>query len=210
MIISNLEKRTQQDIFLKLNDSTGFYIDLATIVKFDLFKGKELSAEDINNIKEYISINRIKLKCITLISKRPRSIKEIKDYLKKINKKNDIEDESIRNNKILEILIKERYLNDIEFAKWWVDNRNLFKIKSKREIKYELLRKGIEEDIINNILEQEKGSNETNKIRTLCLKKFGIEKINDIDLKAKNKIVNYLIRKGYSYEDIKNALIIDS
>src|SRR4030065_449628 len=46
----------------------------------------------------------------------------------------------------------EQSLDDEEIAKWWVEQRLEFKNKSKRDLEYELRMKGIEKEIIDNVL----------------------------------------------------------
>src|SRR5436309_3472887 len=74
---------------------------------------------------------------------RPRSEKEIIDYLTKKN----VPEKTIEG--VLQYLKEKKYVNDTEFAHWWVDQRTRVKPKGKRFIAIELQQKGIARDIID-------------------------------------------------------------
>ena len=54
---------------------------------------------------------------------------------------------------VLERLERAGLLNDLEFARFWVENRETFRPKGIFALRYELRQKGIAEDIIQQVLE---------------------------------------------------------
>jgi len=74
---------------------------------------------------------------INYLSFRPRSEKEMRDYLTK--KKCD--DKTLK--RIIESLLRTKFLNDEEFARRFIEQRTKIKPKANRVIKYELKQKGI-------------------------------------------------------------------
>src|ERR1035437_11177164 len=83
---------------------------------------------------------------VRYLSFRPRSEKELRDYLKK--KKCD----DLTAKRILESLKRDRFINDEEFVRWWVEQRTLLKPKAVRVIKYELKQKGISDEIYDFVM----------------------------------------------------------
>lgn len=88
------------------------------------------------------------------VSIRPRSIAEIHEYLlKKIKKIKDISSDSI----IIQVLdrLKELgYADDLKFAKWWVNARFSSNPKGIYAIRYELMKKNVNREIINQAINE--------------------------------------------------------
>ena len=98
------------------------------------------------------------------LSFRPRSEKEVKRLLKK--KKCD----ELTSQRIIENLKEHKFLNDEEFARWWIEQRTFIKPKAWRVIKFELKQKGIAEEIIAEIRKDE-NSNRLGKGNKIGAKK---------------------------------------
>src|SRR4051812_38099109 len=90
-------------------------------------------------------------KALYYLSFRPRSEKEVKDYLLGKNKPQK-KDFVSPTQETIDIVIKKlkemKFLNDTEFAKSWVRSRTEYKPKSVGVIKMELKQKGIAPDMI--------------------------------------------------------------
>lgn len=138
--------------------------------------------------------------CIRYLSYRPRSEKEIIDYLtkKKI-------DEEIQ-RQIINKLKTYNFINDLEFVKFWIEQRVKFKHKPLRAIEYELKQKGIDGNLINDAM----GKFDKNVFDLENAKKLAERKLDfyrNLDpKKRKEKVMNYLLRKGFSYDVVKKAL----
>src|ERR1035437_2211959 len=89
---------------------------------------------------------------VRYLSFRPRSEKELRDYLKK--KKCD----DLTAKRILESLQRDKFINDEEFVRWWVEQRTLLKPKAVRVIKYELKQKGINKELVESFFKENEGS----------------------------------------------------
>jgi len=127
---------------------------------------------------------------------RPRSIKEVKDYLT-TRKDFSIQDADITITR----LIEQNYLNDQDFAAMWVRNRLLLKPKSTSVLRLELIKKGIDKDIINEVLSQ---LDETAQIASLS--DLITKKVRQTKYQNKQKLTEYLSRQGYSYSLVKKTL----
>jgi regulatory protein len=77
---------------------------------------------------------------------RPRSVFEIKQKLK--SKK--ITDDEIK--KTIAVLLENKLLDDKEFARMWVKDRNNFKPSGTYLLKMELRKFGINDDLIEEVL----------------------------------------------------------
>lgn len=140
------------------------------------------------------------------LSYRPRSKKEVLDYLKEKQKKAlSLTDTDIEN--ILIKLQEYNFLNDEDFAKFWIEQRSKYKGKPIRVIEYELKQKGISQDLINSSLfEKDKKETDLENAKKLATKKMDFYRSLPLD-KRREKVVNYLLRKGFSYDVVKKAIV---
>lgn len=135
-------------------------------------------------------------RALRFLTLRPRSEKEIRDFLVRKN----------FNTTIVEAVViklkNENLTNDEEFAVWWIEQRQEFKGKSKFAISLELSQKGISTEIIERTL------NSTDDLATAQAlwekKKRKFEGLPKDEYKK--KAYSFLQRKGYRYEIIKKIL----
>ncbi len=123
-----------------------------------------------------------------------RSEWELRDYLKRKEYGPDIIDQTI------EWLSQYGYVNDKKFADAWVVNRRLLKLTSSRRLRQELRQKRVADDCIDQALAEDE-TDEKQVLRDLIVRKQKQTKYQD-----KLKLMQYLSRQGYSYDDIKSVL----
>ena len=139
--------------------------------------------------------------CYRYLAIRNRSEKEIRDYL--IKKKAELE----IIDSIIELLKKQKFLNDEEFARGWVRQRAQFRPKGKTALKYELKLKGITPDIIEKVLaeEQEDVPDQLSQAKRLIEKR--VQKLKGAPRQEiYNKVGAFLARRGFDWDTIKKAI----
>jgi regulatory protein len=138
---------------------------------------------------------------IRFLSFRPRSEKELSDYLMK--KKCD----DLTAKRIIESLTRDKFLNDEEFVRWWVEQRTILKPKASRVIKFELKQKGISKDLIDSFFENEESStSDFTKALALAEKKMvRLVKLED-KRKIYEKLGRFLASKGFDWDTIKEVI----
>lgn len=150
-----------------------------------------------SNQKSQHPENRTSLNmAIKYLTSQPRSIYEMRGYLVKKGFNEDLVNDTI------EILLKQKYLDDLSFTRNFVESRVNHKPKSKFALAYELKKKGIEPDVIEDVL---KNYND----RDLAIKALDtkIKLWEHLDYKNFNqKIINFLQYRGFSY-DISISLL---
>jgi len=156
--------------------------------------GQELSDQKLMALKDQATLDKAYDRTLNLISHRPRSEWELRDYLKRKGCNEDLI------NQVLNRLCDRGYINDVDFARRWVENRHLLKSTSKRRLAQELRQKRISDDIISDVLQSDE-TDERQVLRKLIEHKRGQAKYQD-DL----KLMQYLARQGFSYDDIKSAI----
>jgi regulatory protein len=133
-------------------------------------------------------------KVYRFLSFRDRSEKEIRDYLR--NSENIDE--------IIEKLKEQGLINDEKFAKEWVQSRR--RKYGLRRIKQELLQKGIERSIIDQVLSSELRVQSEEQIAENALEKKNKAWENLEAMEFKKKAYGFLVRKGFEYEVVKEVV----
>lgn len=132
---------------------------------------------------------------------RPRSEKEIRDYLKK----KDATDKVI--DFVVEKLRSQKFIDDAEFIRWWVRQRTVIKQTSYMSIKRELALKGVDRDLIESTI-TDLGDEKEDELA--MAKKIVAKKIDKYDGFSKNevyqKLGGVLARRGFSWSIIKRAI----
>ncbi len=135
------------------------------------------------------------------LSYRPRSETEILDYLKK----EKLSEEII--SLIVTKLKEYKFINDREYAKFWIEQRVKSKRKPLRVIEFELKQKGINKEVIDEALST---FNEGKDLDLGSAKKLAEKKLdfyrNLSPQKRREKVMSYLLRKGFSYDVVKKVL----
>lgn len=191
-----------------LDERFAFGLDLETVTAFGLNKGQILTQHQVEKLFFDSFFGKLYNRVLNFLSYRPRSEKEVKDYLyKKLYKLKEIDQifkEELK-EKILEKLKKQKLLDDFEFASWWVNQRLDFNFFGQQRLRAELMTKGIKKEIIEKVLakiDQEKLLNLAKKL--LQKKKRLYRKLDP--KKLKEKLTGHLKRRGFSWEIMKTAI----
>jgi regulatory protein len=139
---------------------------------------------------------------INYLSFRPRSEKEMRDYLAK--KKCD----DVTAKRIIESLLRTKFLDDEEFARRFVEQRTKFKPKANRIIKYELKQKGISPELIDKLFEDKEDSKSSDFSKALDLAERKMPRFAKIEDKRKvyEKLGRYLASKGFDWDTVKAVI----
>ncbi len=157
-------------------------------------QNQEVSADELNKISDLICERRAYNYALSLLSRRDHTAKELKAKLSQKGFQRYCE-------KVVEKLISQDFVNDERFAEHFV--RELVNLKGygKRRVEQELFRKGVEKEIISNVLDETEFEDE--KLLGIIERKY----LRHLDTeKGVRKTVNSLIRLGYSYSEIRDAI----
>lgn len=153
------------------------------------------------------------LKAIQFLSYRPRSVKEVTENLEKTISKRKLPEAIVLEHKkliplVIRKLLEQKFLNDTEFARWWIDQRSRNKPKSKIVLKSELKQKGIASSIIESVMHDEEIQQMTDDYslaKQLVEKKIGKYKgLSRMDIYK--KLGGFLGRRGFSWEVTKRSI----
>ncbi|HMR86371.1 MAG TPA: RecX family transcriptional regulator [Candidatus Nanoperiomorbaceae bacterium] len=179
-----------------VDNEFSFSLDETQLVTLGLKKGDAIDELQLSELKNESDFGKNYIRAVDLISRRLRSEREIRDYARR---KQWTEDNTER---VIDRLCERGYLNDERFAESFVRSRANTRNFSAKRMKVELQKKGVKPDIITNMLAESDDYDEMAALRKMIAKK--INKYDD-----ERKLVAYLARQGFKYDDIKSALVDD-
>lgn len=186
-------KRTNRySIFI--DDKYKFSLSDIEVSNLGVHVGQSISGEELASLNKESETSLAKNNSLRFLSYRPRSRWEMESYLKR----KKYEPETV--DKTIKFLEKNNFIDDQKFAQLWVENRLLLKHVSVKQLRQELKLKRINNEIIEKVLVDQE-IDEVAILKELIEKKREQSKYKD-DL----KLMQYLARRGYSYDNIQVAL----
>jgi regulatory protein len=189
-------KITTLEVQKRNPDRVSVYLDgrfafgLPAIVAARLARGQFLSNAEVAELQEEGAAEEAYNRALHFLSFRPRSRAEIEGYLEK----RSVNAPQIE--KIVARLERAGLLDDEAFAQYWVENRERFRPRGLRALRFELRNKGIRDDTIEralasvNVLDSayRSAGRKARQLRNTDRQTFF------------RKLVEYLARRGFSYD----------
>ena len=198
MRITNLKaQKNKKRVNVYLDGKFAFGLDADNLVKAGLKIGQELSEKEVEKLVFKNEFQKFYDRTLRLIAARPRSEKEIRDYLKRKKALPSLIE------KVIKKLIAVKQINDLEFAKWWLEQRSVFRPRGKIALKLELRQKGIDQKLAEKLIT--KNVDELKLAKKAAQKKLKAFK-NLEPLEFRKKMTGFLSRRGFSWETIKKTL----
>jgi regulatory protein len=196
MKVTNIKQQVKrQDRYsIYVDKKYVFSLSEAELLNIGIKIGQEFSPQELEELKQKAVLDKTYDRALNLISRRRRSEWELRDYLKRKDYDEDVIQQTLNR------LSEKSYVNDKTFAEAWVANRRLLKSTSKRRLQQELRQKRVPDEVIQDVLEADE-TDEIEVLKDLIARKRKQSRYQD-DL----KLMQYLVRQGYSYGDIKTAL----
>lgn len=206
------QARNPDRVNISVDGKFRFSLDIFQLTEHGVKVGKEYSEDELAGLENESSYGKLYTKSLEYCMLRPHSSREMRDYLwrktratKYKSRTGELKEragvaEDIA-NRVYDRLVEKGYIDDEKFARWWVENRNLRKGTSRRKLQAELQAKGVPSSVIALVLE-DTSRNDSDELIKIITKKRA--KYTD-----DQKLMQYLARLGFSYEDIKNALLSD-
>jgi len=190
-------QKNKKRVNIYLDGKFAFPLDADNFLKAGLKIGQQLSEKEVEDLIFKNQSQKLLDKTFRLLSLRPRSEKEIKDYLKKKKALPKL------STWVIKKLKKQKIINDNVFASWWVEQRSTFRPRGKFGLTMELRQKGVEEKIIKKTVEEK--VNEPPLAKKLAQKKLKSYK-NLPRKEFHQKMSAFLARRGFSWQTIKTVI----
>lgn len=179
----------------------SFHLHRELLVELNIHEGQKIKEKELKDIIKTQQKKEARDYAFLLLSYRDRSRKEIHIRLKRKKIEEDIIQEIIKN---LEDL---KYIDDYKFATTWINQRLQEKPRGKKLLRQELYLKGVDKKIIDKAIDEAFPSDSDDE---LALAKGALKKklpsYKKLDKKtALRRMQNFLLRRGFSYDIIKQV-----
>ncbi len=201
MIITKIEPVTKVKFKVYLDEQFAFVLYKGELSRYRLQEDCELSQETFEQIKREVLLKRAKLRAMHLLNQMDRTTQQLRLRLERDLYPKDIVEQAI------DYVASFGYIGDEEYAKRFIASKQ--NLKSKKEIILLLYQKGISKDIVQKAVDScyQEEDEITAITRIVEKKRFQIEGATD---KEKKKIYDYLLRKGFSYEGVRQVIQVSS
>lgn len=203
------QTKNQNRVNVFVDGKYKFSLDVSQVVSLGLKRNVEYSEEELQHLEEEGAFGKLYARTLEYCMMRPHSVQEVRDYLWKKTRTTTYKSRTGElkeragvsqqlTERVLEKLQEKNYVNDDNFARYWVEYRNQTKGTSRRKLEAELRTKGVPSTSIEHAFhETERDDDE--EIQKIIAKKR--RRYDD-----ENKFIAYLARQGFSYDTIQRAL----
>lgn len=137
-----LQKRNKNRLNVYFDGEFAFSIFVA--LAGSLKVGQHMTSDEIDRLMQLDSYERAKGSAFRILSYRPRSTAEVRNYLAGKGF------EPIVIEQTIDRLGELEYLDDAAFARYWVDQREKHNPRGSFAIRHELYQKGISDEVIDD------------------------------------------------------------
>lgn len=208
------QKKKPDRFNIYIDGKFAFGLDAETLVKSGLKIGQEISEREIEKLVLENETNKLLEKALRFLSFRPRSERELRDHLrKKMSRSQSVKEsrgtiDAIDTTDTIDTVIQRLqrlgYLNDLDFAKWWVEQRKTHSPRGARLIRSELYQKGVAQEIIDKLLPEDEAGEVERALKTATKKLRSYKNLKPQEFKQ--KMGQYLAQRGFDWEVIKETL----
>ncbi|MCL2085960.1 RecX family transcriptional regulator [Candidatus Saccharibacteria bacterium] len=204
MVVTDLRQQVKDKtrISIYVNGRFSFGLTLAQVADLGLRKGLQLDVEKIEELKGESEYGKMRAVAVMYCCSRERSIKELRDYMRRRVQKKELPDKFV--DRILRELMEKEIVSDARFAKLWAESRKSRSGISKKKLDLELMRKGVDRNLIAKTLDEvfgEGGERDEKEELIKVLAKKGRKYMGD-----RRKLTEYLFRQGFRFDTIREVL----
>jgi len=161
--------------------------------------GQHLSDGEIEQLQETDLVERAYDRSVRFLGYRPRSEAEVRRHLVQKAIEPAIAD------LVVERLREQGYLDDAEFARYWVENRSRFRPRGARALHQELRLKGVEAGVIeeatstldSSVLAYEAARPQAERLALLA---------QTDPATFRRRLLSFLMRRGFDYAEAREAV----
>ncbi|MFZ3009895.1 MAG: regulatory protein RecX [Candidatus Microsaccharimonas sp.] len=201
--------RDRDRVNVSVDGKYRFSLDVLQVGSLGLKIGNEYTEAQMTKLEEESQFGKLYTRTLEYALMRPRSLREVTDYLYRKNRDMRTKTGEVRKGvskqlteRVFQRLVEKGYVDDEKFARFWIENRNLCKGTSRRKLSAELAAKGVEKSIVDQLLGESERTDDDEIKKIIAKKKSRYP--------DEAKLIAYLARQGFNYDDIKVALADDS
>lgn len=200
MKVTQIEEFTKSRVRITVDEEITFVLYKSEQHKFHIRPDEEIEETDLHTILEELLPKRARLRAMNLLKNREYTVRQLHDKLRQ----GGYPESAIQD--ALDYVGSFRYTDDLRYAVNFI--RNHQGDRSRRRIEQDLTRRGIDRSLLEKAWDEwgEEGGcqNEQAMIQALLAKK-GFDS-QTADPKARQKMSAFLMRKGFSGEQVRRAV----
>ena len=192
MQVTNISYSKSKEVFeVVFEDETKLLLNYNIFEKYKVSVDMDFSENEIQEMKYFSDIERAKSRAINYISGKLKTKYEVRLKLKEKDFTEDIIDE------VIDILEKEEYLNDRLYCEVFIEDKKQLNGYGKNKIKSLLIQKGVSKSVFEE---------EFDNALKMGIKKLNLLSNEEDVFKKKQKLINYLAYRGFSFDVINDVL----
>lgn len=189
-----VQKKNKERVNVYLDGEFAFGLTLIDAAR--LRKGQILSDDEIAALKHADEIAQGYERAVQFLSYRPRSIAEIRRNLAE----KEIDEAVI--DQVIARLENQGYVDDLAFARFWLNNRQEFRPQGARALRFELREKGVASSVIDEALAEFDTSEAAYRAA-----KDRARRLRGLDKRTfRNKLGMFLTRRGFDYDVTRTVI----
>lgn len=201
MLVIDIKYNKSKEVFeVIFEDETKLLLNYNIFEKYKVSVDMDFSQTEILEMKYFSDIERAKSRAINYISGKLKTKYEVRLKLRENEFSNEVIDE------VLEILENEEYLNDRLYCEIFIEDKKRLNGYGKNKIKSLLIQKGISKSIFEDFLDNFEYEDEFDNAVKMGIKKLNLLANEEDKFKKKQKIINYLAYRGFSFDVINDVL----
>lgn len=201
--------RNPDRVNISVDGKYRFSLDIFQVGELGIKVGREYTDAELSEFQTESEFGKLYARTLEYTMIRPHSAREIRDYLwrktrasKYKTRKGEIKDREgvsqVIADRVFDRLVEKGYIDDEKFTRFWVENRNATKGTSRRKLMAELRAKGVENAVVEGILDESE-RNDASELMKMIERKYS-------RYEDDQKLMAYLARQGFGYDDIKSAI----
>ena len=202
MKITRIVKKDENNVIVYLDNDEKLFLTYEVFMKNGLRKNDEIPADHFQYLIRENQRYHIKHRAFSYLGRRHHSIFELRTKLRQKEYDKDMVEE------IISELTANKYLDDLEFSRLFADENIRLKLLGKNKIKGELIKRGVDAQIISDVLNEKfPDGNDVDNAMELATKKYKTLRNRNLEeIKLKQKLYAFLSSRGYDYETSKTAV----
>ncbi len=191
-----IQQKNKERVNIFLDEEYAFSLEL--MLAAGLRKGQQLTEAEIAALQEEDEQKRTYAAALTFLGQRVRSRAEVEQRLQQ----REFSPAAIEQT--MTRLQQEGYLDDATFGQQWVNNRQRFRPRSERALRYELRRKGMDNTLIDEVLQEAEIDEDAAAWAAIAPKVArwqGLERAQFIQ-----KAGGFLARRGFGHEVARRVI----
>ena len=205
-----IQAKNKNRVNVSVDGAYRFSLDVFQVGELGLKTGKEYSEEELVALETESQFGKLYARAMEYCLMRPHSAREVRDYLYRKTRTTKVKSRTTGEvsdrpgvsqeiaTRVFDRLSEKGYVDDEKFARFWIENRKQRTGISSRKLSAELMAKGVERGIIEQLTKSSDRNDLDELMKTIERKR---RKYDD-----ENKLIAYLLRQGYGYDDVKTAI----